>query len=107
MIKPSTNNSDSGYCKMPDGTALAWGNVGQITFSNELLKEGTINLPFSFVSGYAYAVPYNTSNFALMLWVGASLQNRNQLAWSLATVSQEAISVTNRGFGWLVIGRWK
>ena len=92
---------------MPDGTALAWGNVGQLTFSNESLKEGTINLPFSFVSGFAYVTPYNTSNFALMLWAGASLQNGNQLEWSLATVSQAAISVANRGFTWLVVGRWK
>lgn len=107
MIKQSTNNSGSNYCKMPDGTALAWGNKGQITFSNESLKDGTIDLPFTFVSGNAYATPYNTSNFSLMLWVGISLQNGNQLEWSLATVSQAAISVTNRGFAWLVVGRWK
>ena len=101
------NVSGSGYCKMQDGTAFAWGNVSGVTFSSESIKEGTVTLPFSFVSGNIYATPYNTSNVTFMLWVGASLQDSTTLAWTLATLSGSAISVTNRGFSWLAVGRWK
>lgn len=103
------NESATGYCKMPDGTAIAWGNVSGLTFSSESIKEGTVTLPFAFVSGNVHTTPYNTSNQNYMFFCGASLQGGagDTLAWTLATITGNPISIANRGFAWLAIGRWK
>lgn len=109
MVKKVTNTSSSGYCKMPDGTLIQWRTVGQITFSNEAIKEGTFTLPVSFANNEYKIVggAVSTSVNAYLLRVGVYPTSGNVVSYSIGSGTGEAISANNRGFTWIAVGRWK
>ena len=56
-----TNNSGDGYCTMPDGTIMQWGNVG--SYQSTKRRDFTVNFPISFTANTTYVV-MATSRFA-------------------------------------------
>ena len=43
-----TNNSDSGYCKMPDGTLMQWGTAGE--YRGQSSNDFDVTMPQEFAS---------------------------------------------------------
>lgn len=104
IIQQQTNNSDSNYCKMPDGTLIQWGRA----YSD---SAGIIDVTYnvSFVNPAAYVVcngygsltnmavsikikTYGTTNFSAVV---NAIENNGVRALSDNVVQ------------WIAIGRWK
>lgn len=101
------NNSGTGYCKMPDGTLIQWGNVTGISFSNQNMVSGefTFDIPFfssSEVKIFGTTAESGVADYIFRVGISCSATKVN---WTL--VSPNTISVNNRQFSWLAIGRWK
>lgn len=99
-----------GYAvKFNDGLLIQWGKVTGITFSNEALKTGTINLPVENLdTGFAcFASCSSTSTTAYLFRTGMSANGADRANWAIATYDANPISITNRIINWVTIGRWK
>ena len=93
IIKQTMNESNSSYCKMPDGTLIQWGVLSLVT-----AEVTAVTFPIPFISnpsvvastgagagrGYADTEDVTTTGFTL---------------WKSTSVSQWA--------RWIAIGRWK
>ena len=101
-------SSGSGYTKLPDGTMIAWGSVTGKSFNNETIIEGTENLPAGFIASPTMIITgFPTSNVNYAFKLGAIASTTTEFAWSICSGSGTAITITNRGFDWCAIGRWK
>lgn len=104
-IKNYANDSDAGYCKMPDGTLIQWGsafnsNVGFAAVSFPVAF-ATDNYIFSASPRYSSAYPridYRT--VAQTVANSGGVVNFKQLS---STDSYTTVAIAD----WLAIGRWK
>lgn len=103
----SGSNTKGNYIKFPDGTLIQYGNVLDISFSSQDIKEGTADLPTSFYdTNYkVFGSCFTSSKNNLVLRVGLYPNTASNFSWSLAT--NTSTTVANRGFNWMAIGRWK
>ena len=94
-IQQIMNNSDSNYCKMPDGTLIQWGTTSVTGLT------ATVQMPLSFK---------DTSYYVLITLVANTNSVTNVTAINPFEVGRFAIGVNtppSGGARWLAIGRWK
>lgn len=100
------------YAKFPNGLLVQWGSVTGIAFSSESMKEGVITLPVAFYgsSGYvkclASPVSSGVANYVFRVGINPG-SDLDKLSWTLVSGDGSAITITNRAFSWIAIGRWK
>ena len=101
-IKKVSNDSASGYCRMPDGTLIEWGSFSVSIGANTYI-ESELAFPIEF---------YNAPSLALtpQIW-----SNPADYSWVVRSASQSnpTLRLGNRGSAttvkwlWIAIGRWK
>ena len=106
-IQKITNNSGDGYCKMPDGTLIQWGNVTGISFNNQNIVSGNFTFDIPFVAQgevkiFGTCAESSVADYIFRVGISCSATQAN---WTLASLN--TISVNNRQFNWFAIGRWK
>lgn len=92
---------------MPDGTLIQWGYVTGISFSNQDMVSGnfTFDIPFvaqAEVKIFGTSAESSVADYIFRVGMSCSATQAN---WTLA--SPNTISVNNRQFSWLAVGRWK
>ena len=117
-IKKVTNDSGSGYCKMPDGTMIQWGtaSITSGTFINTNTgSSGMWDLscnfafPFSFAAGSSPRV-FGTAKYSTghMIPVGFFSSSATTAACELYDFYQRVPSASKPYYiEWTAIGRWK
>ena len=92
---------------MPDGTLIQWGSVTGVSFSNQDLKDGTKSFPVPFYdTNYKVMTSgFTTSVNNYLFRIGVNESSVSEFAWTMA--SNSSITIANRGFNWMAIGRWK
>ena len=98
-----TNNSGVGYCKMPDGTLMQWGTVGQ-TFSASGSVDRTTTFATPFVSE-----PFICIQCLIGTDIGfdeAYLKSRGATEF-VATLKNTYAGPNSVWIVWFAIGRWK
>lgn len=96
-----TNNSDTNYCKMPDGTLMQWGSSAieagkankQVTFPLSFVDK---NYGFSAIGDNSYSYDVKLTQYHAEI----------QYIYVYAQVNG-GITTQNQPFIWLAIGRWK
>ena len=100
-VKKVTNDSGTGYCKMPDGTLIQWGSSSIVTKQNAVV-ENIITYPIPFYdANMAIAVDKLTSATSCVITANAF----NNTTMTIAVY--DTVNNTTRYFTWLAIGRWK
>lgn len=94
-----TNNSESGYCKMPDGTLIQWGS--------EKIASGTSSKAIAFQIAFN-----NANNVSVTLCPGYDNSIYVPLVWGGLTttgftVYRSSSESFNQAVKWTAIGRWK
>ena len=109
IIPQVTNNSGSGYCEMPDGTLIQWGTISNLTFDNKVSIGSSKTMTKSFVDTNfsVIATSFGSSNSDLVFRMGCDATAVNKFDWRMVSGSNQALSITNRAFFWIAIGRWK
>lgn len=104
-IKQVTNNSGTGYCKMPDGTLIQWGS------GNNAKSGDVISYPFEFATDSnirIYIQPsYNTYTTIQCNFIHGHVQKGNFTVYAYNTETKALSTSTTLQFDWLAIGRWK
>ena len=102
-----TNNSDTNYCKMPDGTLMCWGN-DSIQVQGNSRNNMTITYPHAFNTNPSVAL-----NKVLYSIATSGTETINMTLQSISK-SEAVVLVGNTGSGtitvpfyWIAIGRWK
>ena len=93
-----TNNSGSGYCKMPDGTLIQWGkdNIAE----NDANK--TVLFPVSFSdTNYSLTVSGGFAYIPTVFFVYSAQTINSVIIWKSTTDTHV------QPFSWIAIGRWK
>lgn len=114
-IPKVTNDSGSGYCKMPDGTLIQWGRyeVKSGTFtqagsSGVYAFALSFSFPIPFASDYPAvfgSTQYSTGHRVASGYRGASKTTSAGVAYDFYP---RVMSTTNKLFvEWCAIGRWK
>lgn len=109
IIQQQTNNSGSGYCKMPDGTLINYGATLMTADANSRNSTSAI-YPISFPidtnlpSGVAtingvVTPPGDIRTVDISIDVG-----RNQVTIYLSNTNSTSVTLY---ISWMVIGRWK
>lgn len=108
-LSANTPDSGSGYQMLPDGTMIQWGQKGSISFSAANMVSGSIQMPKSFANSsfIVVASPVTTGVNQYLFRLGVNPTSENTFDWVLGSGDSSAITITNRGFNWLAIGRWK
>ena len=103
------SNSNGFYLKLADGTLIQWGRKTGLSFSNQTILEGTETLPLAFIAtGYSLSGNgASSSNNSYVFRLGMNPSTTSTFGWTLASGSGSAITINNRGFYWVAIGRWK
>ena len=109
-IPMTTNNSDAGYCKMPDGTLICWGGV-DFPPAEVGRQSVIVTFPSNFKQGTVPRV--------VVSWRDNSIQLRNYFDdWIIIDAAgsgyNQATFVANRKIAtwdwiahYIAIGRWK
>lgn len=112
IIEKLSNDSDNGYCKMPDGTLIQWGIYavngvaidrpwGQIFES--AIQDMDFSFPIPFIALPAVTASARTSPTSWLETLGASTSKLNTFYLNRPTVAASVSGVIS----WLAIGRWK
>ena len=100
--------SANGYCKLPDGTMIQWGQASSFTLSNGILS-ATISMAQNFV-GLNYSVMLTPQRNGIA-YVTTPFYEANANGNVERTVNSFAIAAkgtnTNITVNWFAIGRWK
>lgn len=111
-IKNFANDSDAGYCKMPDGTLIQWGriNVSNVPISNtwgSLFESGRqdsgVTFPVAFVGDPSCVATANMSPAAWIEGLSASTTGLGSFFLTRPT----SVSASSGHIDWQAIGRWK
>ena len=102
-------DSGAGYQMLPDGTMIQWGAKGNISFSNTNMVSGSVQMSKSFVdSNYIVtASPLTTGVNSYLFRLGVNPETADTFNWTLGSGDSASITITNRGFNWIAVGRWK
>lgn len=105
-VKQVTNNSGSGYCKMPDGTLIQWGTVSNFKSGDKVL------FPIRFHDNtYRVSITpnYNTSTTIQCTYgvTGGGKYTDGFTIYAWDTVTNTASTQSNLVVDWIAIGRWK
>lgn len=106
IIQQQTNDSNSNYCKMPDGTLIQWGSVN-ITPSNP-------GSPFAYSGGknVTFEIPFLQGTTPIVItsprenggyWNSGAINISSTLCHIIIAGNTQAEKTAN----WIAIGRWK
>ena len=106
-IEQITNNSGTGYCKMPDGTLIQWGNT-TVSATPNADTNVDVTFPVAFVD-----TSYNLS--CEIVGYYRSYAGSYYDYWVInRTTTKGTLRICNSGtltpsipLSWLAIGRWK
>lgn len=114
-IAKVSNDSASGYCRMPDGTLIQWGNVtnlsprnlsgsasGQIYYHE---YDANVTFPVAFVALPTVLVSPFGGRECSISWVVASTTSFS--SFDTLGGRQTLESTAKLNISWLAIGRWK
>lgn len=99
--------SDTNYCKMPDGTLICWGSA---TFPDASVgvQNVTVQYPVSFESAPFVTVCWNDNPTSTKNYMGMLVVNKNSSTKSQLVIGTDRLRT---GYVWYVsyiaIGRWK
>lgn len=104
-IEKVTNNSGTGYCKMPDGTLIQWGSTSNV-------KSGdVISFPLEFATNSGLRVfiqpTYNTYTTIQCNFAHSDIQKGSFKAYAYNTETKALSTSTTLVFNWFAVGRWK
>ena len=108
-IKQVMNNSDSNYCKMPDGTLICWGiipipDATYGPFGGMFALDFTVDVPFPipFISQpYVGSIGVQSAaSFPFRIWC-----NSNKINY--VSVMRQNANGASVNFPYIAIGRWK
>lgn len=104
-IEKVTNDSDNGYCKMPDGTLLQWGSAGGGGASGT-----SANFPVTFGISFTKApyIAFGTYNDSSGHYdnISTSYFNLTQSGFTVR-LSRPSSGYIGAVVRWIAIGRWK
>ena len=112
-INQTWNNSDTGYCKMPDGTLMQWGWLQRTVASSGSQWSGTdfyyvaygdIDFPISFVGSVYVSLTPGRQNSFFVINSGSEASKIKDIY--IAKPSAFSTSVEYAMF-WTAFGRWK
>ena len=104
-VIPTSGGSNPYYCKLPDGTMIQWGSIGE--YSSGATKTYTITLSEAFVNT-AYYVVANGAYFS-----DASSYEGTVCTVKITDTTHFDIHLRNvtssytNALRWIAIGRWK
>ena len=103
-VKQVTNNSGSGYCKMPDGTLMQW---GMFQCNDDKTSEYySLELPIAFISNDVSKLAIAFSNYGAD--TGQEHISLYNIENNCKTCTVRVVKPTGwAAFMWIVIGRWK
>ena len=101
-IEKVTNNSGSGYCKMPDGTLIQWGTA-QGT-GEHYFPVSFVDTSYTVLVGVGYPTPSYITNISVL---GGHPHNQSEFSIIVFNTDGSTPSKANVLFRWLAIGRWK
>lgn len=99
------NDSDAGYCKMPDGTLICYGNV-------MMPADGTAAIPFAqqFINdSYSFSVSYETIGGSISGTIGPVKAYNILTSGITVTIAGEMPSafIDRLRVSYIAVGRWK
>ena len=104
------NNSDNGYCKMPDGTLIQWGKINNGDNSTPgaaviYLSQPFVDGNFSITANINYQTIYEGFNTYLITQAISNVA----CAIYFRQISSPSTSITdtNAQAQWVAMGRWK
>ena len=110
-IAKVTNNSSTGYCKMPDGTLICWGNYSasarSTSAAGNLYTTGAFNpnitFPVAFVAEPSVMITPGSGDAYSIVLVSI---------YSKTAITSVTLGRPNSGslyptFSWVAVGRWK
>lgn len=113
-IKQTTNNSGTGYCKMPDGTLIQWGDVwytdvGSFTQNGAVyILAVALTFPKAFVDGNIFVTGSSKIGQAPEFAFGvANKTSTNATIRCMNSTAQTVSTTTQLRVHWMAIGRWK
>ena len=112
-IKQTANNSENGYCKMPDGTLLQWGiqtvTSGTFTASGEMYFLATsISFPLPFINNASFVSGSSKVGSSVELAFGVT--SASETTATVRNMSTQAIALSSSiplVIRWFAVGRWK
>lgn len=105
-IRKVTNDSGTGYCKMPDGTLIQWGRLASevSVAANGGRAEDIITFPISFInSDY---IPAITDTTSVCTQRRTTIRTRTASTLGLYYENMYTSAWTPYVY-WVAIGRWK
>ena len=117
-IKQTTNNSGTGYCKMPDGTLIQWGRLSGITVNLTALgNSGLYGQTYVANNGIVFPIAFVDSSYFVTGSFQYSTGNVFPLAVAYTAQATDhcfpsffdayARSGNDGRISWQAIGRWK
>lgn len=102
------NNSDTGYCKMPDGTLIQWGSE---TYSGTIAANGgtaqaTVTFPINFINGVGMTIHVSLLT-SVPAFRTATPASRGAASVNVNIQNNYSAAAEGATFLWLAIGRWK
>lgn len=109
------SESGNGYCKMPDGTLIQWGNSANLAFNITTSISGTgmfrgsyqINFPISFSSATYVISGSSQYSTGLSFPFGAPYSGMVASYASVYIYNDTSKSGNEGRINWLAVGRWK
>lgn len=97
------------YAKFTNGLMIVTGKITQLSFNNQTMIEGEVDLPVEFTNAVYATVGSGsaTSNNAYLFRAAVSPGTHSKIQWSLGSGTGEPITVNNRQLTWIAVGRWK
>ena len=108
-ITKVVNDSNTGYCKMPDGTLICWGEadpVGSTTSWGSLYAiDATVNITFPVAFSTLPFVSFMCDANASFIFLNSlyDLTHITRVSWVRQTTATNNTVHTR----WFAIGRWK
>lgn len=104
-ITKVVNDSNTGYCKMPDGTLLQWGNIGGGGASGTSKNfPVTFDIPFTAAPCIAFGTYNDSSGHYDNISTSYFDLTENGFTARLSRTSSSYIGAVVR---WIAIGQWK
>lgn len=102
-IKQVTNNSGSGYCKMPDGTLICYGDEATGSISSNSIMDVPVTFPLEFLAVPVVTVSYVSHSPAVL---SISYEARTKTGFTIRVGNSYSSPISTR-VTWIAVGRWK
>lgn len=115
LLKKQENESGDGYCKMPDGTLIQWGNTA-LTATGTMTQIGSSGIYFALFY-LSFPIPFIDTDYTVngttrystghAVPLGAMPYSASQVALYAYDFYARSNNDGQRRFFWQAVGRWK